>query len=171
MSRDTTGSGAATVALEMREFDASLDLLDHAAAAMFGIGRTDLRAMELVSRQGPATCSQLAAQLHVTSGSVTALIDRMERAGYFLRRDDVGDRRKVLVHLTAAGREREQRAFEPLAKDSIALLHSYSDRDLTVIADFLRRSRALVDRAATRISAAPPKSRRTQRPSVKRKDV
>ena len=160
---------AARVALEMRTLDASLDLLDHAAAASFGIGRTDLRAMELVSRQGPAACSQLAAQLHVTSGSVTALIDRMERAGYFLRRSDPGDRRKVLVHLTPTGREREQQTFEPLAKDSIAMLRSYSDRDLTLIGDFLRQARALVEHATTQIGVAPHKARRPRRPYAGRR--
>jgi len=151
---------AAQVALEMRALDASLDLLDHAVAASFGIGRTDLRAMELVSREGPAACSQLAAQLRVTSGSVTALIDRMERAGYFLRLRDPDDRRKVLVQLTPAGRERERRTFEPLAKNSIGMLRSYSDRDLTVIGDFLRRARALVEHATTEVGATPRKSRR-----------
>jgi DNA-binding MarR family transcriptional regulator len=156
------------VALEIRALDASLDLLDHAVAVSFGIGRTDLRAMELVSRQGPATCSQLASQLHMTSGSVTALVDRLERAGYLQRRYDPADRRKVLVHLTAAGRERERRAFEPLAKDSIEMLGSYTDRDLTVIADFLARSRALVERSTARIDAAPGKGRRTPRPSRRR---
>ena len=47
---------AEQVALEMRALDASLDLLDASVAELFGIGRTDLRAMELVSRRGPATC-------------------------------------------------------------------------------------------------------------------
>ena len=42
MSRDSGTATAAQVALEMREFDASLDLLDHAAAGSLGIGRTDL---------------------------------------------------------------------------------------------------------------------------------
>jgi DNA-binding MarR family transcriptional regulator len=141
----------------MRVLDASLDLLDASVADCFGIGRSDLRAMELISRGGPATCGQLASALNVTTGSVTALIDRMERAGYFVRRHDSKDRRKVLVDLTASGRERERRVFEPLVGKSIAMLRNYSDAELRMIRDFLSKSRLLVEQAVKRVQ----KSRHT----------
>src|SRR5262249_40899598 len=150
----------AQVARELRVLDACLDLLDATVADSFGIGRSDLRAMELISRNGPATCSQLASQLKVTTGSVTALIDRMERAGYFVRRHDSTDRRKVLVDLTANGRERERRVFEPLARSSIAMLRGYSESDLMAIRDFLRKSHALVEQALNRVQQSPRSPRR-----------
>jgi len=150
----------AQVAHEMRILDASLDLLDASVADSFGIGRSDLRAMELISRTGPASCSQLASQLNVTTGSVTALIDRMERAGYLVRRYDSNDRRKVLVDLTASGRERERQAFEPLARNSVAMLRRYSDADLAVIRDFLSKSRALIEQAVKRVQKSVRPSRR-----------
>jgi DNA-binding MarR family transcriptional regulator len=102
----------------------------------------------------------LASELNVTTGSVTALVDRMERAGYFVRRHDPKDRRKVLVDLTATGRERERRVFEPLAMNSIAMLRQYSQADLAMIRDFLRKSRALVEHTVKRIQ----KSRRRGNP-------
>jgi DNA-binding MarR family transcriptional regulator len=170
MSKESVVSVHAQVARELRVLDASLDLLDASVAGWFGIGRTDLRAMELVSRGGPATCSQLAAELNVTTGSVTALIDRMERAGYFVRRYDSKDRRKVLVELTASGRERERRVFEPLARNSIAMLRHYSDADLRMIRDFLRKSRALVEQARKRVQGRRrTTSRRPQGRTTKRR--
>ena len=152
----------------MRVLDASLDLLDASVAELFGIGRSDLRAMELVSRGGPATCSRLASGLNVTTGSVTALIDRMERAGYFVRRSDPTDRRKVLVDLTTGGRERERRVFEPLARNSIAMLQEYSDADLAMIRDFLHKSRALVEQAVKHVQKCQRTSSRAKARTTKR---
>jgi len=139
------------VALRMRVFDASLDLLDHAVAESFGISRTDLRAMELISRVGPASCGELAIALGLTTGSVTALTDRMERAGFLHRTRTAGDRRKVLVALTAMGRERERRAFEPLQREMMQTLSRYSPTELGLIAQFLDTARSVSDRARTRI--------------------
>lgn len=134
-----------TVAAELRALDASLDLLDEGVARSFGIRRGDLRAMELVSRGGRLTAGQLADGLSVTTGAVTGLIDRMERMGYFRREDDPKDRRKVVVLLTPKAKARERRAFERLGRDTERMLSSYRADELALIADFLRRVRAIVD--------------------------
>jgi DNA-binding MarR family transcriptional regulator len=157
MSRGRSAGAVGRITDEIRAFDASLDLLDAAVATAFGISRTDLRAMEFVSRQEGATAGQLATALDLTTGSVTVLIDRMERAGYFRRRDDPTDRRKVLVELTAKGKERERRTFGPLARESARILSGYSERDLAVIGDFLRKARELAERSRARIDRAPPR--------------
>lgn len=154
MSRGVAVDLRMGVAGEMRALDASLDLLDEAVAAAFGISRTDLRAMERVSRHGGATAGKLAEELNLTTGAVTGLIDRMQRAGYFQRNGDPRDRRKVVVGLTAKARERERRAYEPLFRESTAQFDRYSAQDLAVITDFLRQARAAVDRAAARVKGA-----------------
>lgn len=135
----------------MREYDASLDLLDHAVAAAFGIGRTDLRAMELVSRGGPKTAGELAAALRLTTGAVTALIDRMENAGLLRRTRSSVDRRQVHVELTPAARRREASVFGPLAKDSAKVLSRFTGAERTVIIDFLHRAKEMCDRARARV--------------------
>src|SRR5262249_29790646 len=121
----------------LRRLDASLDLLDERVAASLGIGRTDLRGMEIVSRGGGVPPTQLARELRLTTGSVTALIDRLEAAGLIRRADDPADRRKVLVQLTTAGREREKIHFAPLAREMLRALDQYSDAELWLVADFL----------------------------------
>ncbi len=91
-SADQQKTTPITVAAELRALDRSLDLLDEGVAESFGIKRSDLRAMELVSRDGGLTAGLLATGLGVTTGAVTGLIDRMERMGYFRRQDDPDDR-------------------------------------------------------------------------------
>lgn len=151
---------AARVAADMRSLDASLDLLDEAVATTLGISRGDLRAMEVVSRLRGATAGRLATELHLTTGAVTGLVDRMEAAGLFERNGDPRDRRKVVVQLTAKARERERRAYEPLMKGSIELYQLYGAEQLTVISDFLRRAQAAVDDARTLVQDS---ARRTGR--------
>ena len=140
-------------AADMRAFDASLDLLDEAAARALGISRSDLRAMELVSRQGQATAGQLAEQLGLTTGAVTGLIDRMEEARYFRRNGDPTDRRKVVIQLTPKGRERERRIYGPLGQAWAGELSAYSPEELAVIRRFLRKGRAVIDGVVARMSA------------------
>lgn len=48
---------------------------------------------------------EVGARMHVTSGTVTALLDNLERKGYIERRSDARDRRRVLVDVTPAAQE------------------------------------------------------------------
>jgi len=155
MPKTPTSSPASPedVALAIRDFDASLDLLDQAAAAAFGIGRTDLRAMEIVSRSGPRTAGEIAAELNLTTGAVTALIDRMEKADYLRRSRNTSDRRQVVIELTPNAKRREQRVFGPLGKESAAMLRRLSGAERAVIADFLRAVREMTERARKGIEA------------------
>ncbi len=151
-----------TIAAELRALDRSLDLLDEGVATSFGISRSDLRAMELVSADGRLTAGQLARSLGVTTGAVTGLIDRMERMGYFRRQDDPRDRRKVHVVLTPKAKAQERQAFERLGRDTVRMLSSYRDDDLALIGDFLRRVRAIVDQIGGRPESASSASEITR---------
>ena len=139
------------VALAMRAFDASLDLLDHAVAAAFGIGRTDLRAMEVISRSGPRTAGELATELALTTGAVTALIDRMEKADYFKRSRSTTDRRQVVIELTSHAKRREASVFGPLAKESAKMIGRFTGEERIIIAEFLRLAKQVSDEARSRI--------------------
>jgi DNA-binding MarR family transcriptional regulator len=80
------------------------------------------------------TMSQLAAQVSLTTGGVTRLVDRIAEAGYVERQSCPSDRRSIYVALTAAGTEKLQEAtaahlddlerhlLEPLDADERAAL-------------------------------------------------
>jgi DNA-binding MarR family transcriptional regulator len=75
---------------------------------------------------------------------MTAVIDRLERAGYARRRPDPHDRRKLLVTATDLLAAREQEIFGELLREVYALVGSYGDAELQTILDFLRRSRDVI---------------------------
>lgn len=72
-----------------------------ALARHAGISETDLDALEYLEADGPLTQRDLGERLSLTSGAITMLVDRLERAGWVRRRPNPVDRRSVLVELTA----------------------------------------------------------------------
>lgn len=82
----------------MREFMARAVLFQDVVARSAGINGSDLQAVGLLLSDGPATPGELAARVGLTSGgAITAMIDRLERAGYVTRTRDLTDRRRVIV--------------------------------------------------------------------------
>lgn len=82
----------------MREFMARAVLFQDAVARSGGLNASDMQAVGLLMSEGPATPGELADRLGLTAGgAITALVDRLEAAGYVTRNRDERDRRRVLV--------------------------------------------------------------------------
>jgi len=141
---DSTRPMVTAVLVELRRLSNEIDRLDQLASDRFGVNRTDLRALELLSAAGKLAPTALAAALDFTTGGVTTVIDRLERAGYARRQPDPQDRRKIIVEATPLAAAREGEVFGDLLRATEALIASYSDADLAMIGDFLLRSRAVI---------------------------
>ena len=76
------------------------EIVDDHVAEFLGINRTDGRCLDIVERHGRMTAGALATESGLTTGAVTALVDRLEAAGYLQRVRDTADRRKVFIELT-----------------------------------------------------------------------
>lgn len=77
----------------------------------FGMGQSDFGVLEALLHRGPLSVKQIGAKVLLTSGSMTAAVDRLEARGLVTRQDDAEDRRSRIIHLTAAGRELIERIF------------------------------------------------------------
>jgi DNA-binding MarR family transcriptional regulator len=116
---------------------AEVCLREHGTYQRLGLGGTDVRFLTLLDIYGPLTPGRLATLTGLTTGSVTGVIDRLERAGYVERRRDDADRRKVrvvpapeaLARLTA-----ERRDIVDLIETTLS---KRDPTELAVIADFL----------------------------------
>ncbi|SHG24134.1 MarR family winged helix-turn-helix transcriptional regulator [Streptoalloteichus hindustanus] len=156
MARETLDSLRAELADEIRANQAAVDAMDEAAAEHLGINRTDLRCLDVLMRLGSARPGELGVTLGLTTGSVTALLDRLERLGYATRSPDPTDRRKVVVRPTTQANRRAKALYGPIAEDGHRFLARYSRTELEVLLDFLRRSRALQEEHVARIRATRP---------------
>jgi DNA-binding MarR family transcriptional regulator len=129
------------IAAELAGLQAVYDDSDRALAERLGIGRTDLRCLDLIVRGGPCSATRVATLLGLTRGSVTALLDRLERAGYATRQPDPAHGKRILVVPTQRLVELLEPLVEPRARAGRAQLASYSIGELRLIRAFLRDTR------------------------------
>jgi DNA-binding MarR family transcriptional regulator len=129
------------------------DLVDDAAAEVMGVNRTDLRILELLSRQGPSSASELADRAHRSRGAMTTALDRLERAELVVRATNREDRRGVQVELTALAQAWIAQIWGPLALEGQALVADFSTEELLVVQRFLERATHLQETHAERIRA------------------
>jgi DNA-binding MarR family transcriptional regulator len=151
--------------LAMREASGLGVLFSQEVARRLGIASTDLECLDYLGR-GPIAAGELAELTGLTTGAITGVIDRLERAGLARRSRDVADRRKVLVEATEAAAARVAPLFEPMERHAMAALASYRDEELALLLGFLRRGRdaasaALAELNAMPSTAAPPKPRKS----------
>lgn len=84
-----------------RALHAAYDRFDHAVAERLGMSRNDLRCLNLLEH-GPLGPGEIGRRLGLSSGAVTALVDRLEAGGFARRSADPNDRRAVRVEATPA---------------------------------------------------------------------
>ena len=107
----------------------------------------------------PLTPNEINAHLHLTSGTVTTLLDRLEERGLLARRPHPTDRRKVLVHITADGREVVDRYLPESVAIQTAMFQSLTAAqlgELNRLVELVLRSANEVDAHAV-AEAAPPR--------------
>jgi DNA-binding MarR family transcriptional regulator len=153
----------AAVQLALRRFGDEVNLYESAVAERLGMHPTDLQFLGFVQLHGPTTPGHLAELSGLTTGAVTGVIDRLERAGFVRRLSDPADRRRVLVE-GLPERERDVQAlFDPLLRAMVAVTDRYDDQELAVVLDFADRAGPVLEeqRAELRLGApdpAPPRA-------------
>lgn len=128
-------------------------MFHQAAALRMGFNPTDVKCAGLLQETGAITAGELAALTGLTTGAVTGVIDRLEKAGLVRRLPDPQDRRKVIVAPieNAAYRTEGMQFFGPLGEATAALLASYSDAELAIILDFVERGTELMKTQTARV--------------------
>jgi len=134
-----------------REHEAANDAFDEVACQKLGINRTDGRCLNIVENQGSMTAGRLAELSGLTTAAVTAVLDRLERAGYARRVRDANDRRQVIVELTPLLAERAGQIWVPLGEEATAELGRMSVEELKGVMEYHRRGRDLNRRHVERV--------------------
>ena len=111
--------------LSVRQMYAAIDRFDAIAAAELGVDRTALRAINAMEC-GSVGPGALGAALGLSSGSVTAMLDRLERAGHIERSLSQEDGRRRDARLTEQARDLADRTYSRLG---LALSQAFSGQD------------------------------------------
>jgi DNA-binding MarR family transcriptional regulator len=122
---------------EVARFQDATTAFDQAVADSLGLNRGDVQCLGVVVTRGPMTAGALAEACNLTSGSVTALLDRMERAGYLRRAPDPEDRRRVVVEATQQATDKLSRLYGLVAEAERARLEGFTDEQVGAVRDYL----------------------------------
>jgi DNA-binding MarR family transcriptional regulator len=126
------------IADDLKTFAARVILHGLRASEALSLAPTDLVCMCLLELNGPATPGWLAEMTGLTTGAVTGMVDRLERAGYVSREPDPKDRRRVIVRPDLARWERDvQRHAPDRAPASLQFLRDYSPAQLRATRRFV----------------------------------
>ena len=115
---------------EIQKFTRSSLMLQHAIADEAGLNATDAECLDYLMEMGPSTAGALVKATGLTTGAVTSLIDRLERAGFVKRSADPNDRRKVIVSLIPERKSGIRARYARLAAAVQQRLSSYSKKEL-----------------------------------------
>jgi DNA-binding MarR family transcriptional regulator len=138
-----------------RAYQTANDNFDQAIADRLGMNRTDMRCVDLIDQAGGMTAGELAKAAGLTSGAVTAVVDRLEKAGMARRVADPSDRRRVRIEVTPKLWELTGPLMAPFLEESQAILDDYSTAELARFTDFLQRVIDVQGKHTDRIRRSP----------------
>ncbi len=121
-----------------RMSQAATDLFDERVGEFLGINRTDGRCLDIIARLDRVSAGQLANESGLTTGAVTAVVDRLERSGYVHRIRDSLDRRKVWLECTDHTNALIGIIFGVYDVFGPDMMRAFSDEQLVGILAFLR---------------------------------
>jgi DNA-binding MarR family transcriptional regulator len=124
----TKAARADQVFTEFRRVIANVVLYNDHVAQQTGLSASESQFMHLLALNGDMSPSQLAQQSGLTSGTVTGVLDRLEKLGFVRRENHPSDRRKVVVVLDEAA---VRSAMEPFYADQGRALAAVIDRFTT----------------------------------------
>ena len=142
---------------EVRKAQVATDALDQAVADHFGMNRTDMRALDVLDQRGRLTAGELAEAMHLTSGAITSVLDRLEKGGWAKRVRDPDDRRRVLVEAAPSVKAIGEDIYGPI-EDAFSEFPDYTVAQLEMILDWTRRGRAWTESRIARVQALPSRS-------------
>jgi len=110
----------------------------NAIADKIGLSATEFEAVDIITNNQPVSAGQLATFCGLTTGAVTGLVDRLERAGFVRRKSDPEDRRRVLLeHVQVPQIESKVRQlYQPIAIAYESLLSKYTPEQLEFLLEY-----------------------------------
>ncbi len=135
-----------------RELSARTVLFHDAVAARVGLSATESKCLDIAVRSnGPLTAGKLAEMTGLTTGAITGVLDRLERAGFIRREKDESDRRQVLIRVMHERLEPLEAIFADFRAAWEKLLEKYTVDELTLVREYLTRAIDLCSEQTARV--------------------
>ncbi len=128
---------------QIRRFIAGAVVFNQKVADHFGLHLTDMQCMSLLDLLGPVTPGKLAACTGLSTGGVTVMLDRLEKAGFVKREPNPNDRRSVLVRVNPAKLRKVNALYSGINQQLEGFFSGIPETELQTVVKFLSRVNAL----------------------------
>ncbi|HEV3329562.1 MAG TPA: MarR family transcriptional regulator [Bryobacteraceae bacterium] len=125
-----------TVGTEVRRFLAGGIFFNLKVAEDIGINATDLQCLNVLELQGSATPTELAGWSRLTTGGITVVLDRLEKAGFIRRDPNPKDRRSTIIRPVMPAFAKLETIYRSKAEGLAKALSCYNNSELETIVDF-----------------------------------
>lgn len=121
----------------------------NAVASRIGLSATEFEAMDIITRYQPMTAGKLADYCGLTTGAITGLVDRLERAGFVMRERDSDDRRRVYIKpIEDAERSKIVRElYTPISEAFRSIMAKYSSQETQLLIDLHNELNEVTEKA------------------------
>lgn len=121
----------------------------NAVAQRIGLSATEFEAIDVITHEQPVTAGRLAVSCGLTTGAITGLIDRLEKAGFVHRRTDPDDRRRVLLEPIEDSRcsDMVRTLYQPISEGFEKLAETYTAEQLEFLIATQRKMNAMAEDA------------------------
>jgi len=133
-----------------------------AVADRAGISASDMDCIDFVNVEGRMTAGRLAELTGLTTGAITGVVDRLEKAGFVRRERDESDRRKVFIVPVGERMMKVGRDYELVKRAMDRQCEGYTDAELKLLlryaADTYQSMLGATNELKTMAEAAPKKA-------------
>jgi DNA-binding MarR family transcriptional regulator len=144
------GYSSMDVAMAVRHLDLMMAQMHLEMSESLGMSAGELLALAYLSVEGPLGPTELTHRLHMTTGAMTAMLDRLAGRDYVVREPHATDRRRIMVGLTKSGRDRIFTQVHGMANEVVAITEELPAEERSVIGRYLERVGAVISPPARR---------------------
>lgn len=153
MNNENHFEPASEVIQNLRKLSTRMTLFQQIAAHSLGIVQTDFKTADILNETGPLTAGELAKVTGLTTGAVTALIDRLEQAKLVKREKDPDDRRRVMIVPIKDKQPLIRNYYVTMNQEISELCSHYNESELALLTDFIKKISMIHEKEIQRMSS------------------
>ena len=144
MSDQKQDHTAMDLAMAVRRLDLMMSQMHLEMSARLGLSAAELLALAHLSLDGPLGPTDLTRRLHMTTGAMTAMLDRLAERDYVVREPHETDRRRISVRLTTSGRDRIFTQVHGMAASVVAASRRLDAEQRRIVGDYIEEIAGVV---------------------------
>ena len=130
---------------QLRHFSTDTILFHEAVAEQLGLNSTDHKCLDIILENHPMTAGKLSELTGLTTGTITGVIDRLEKSGYVFREKDPEDRRRVIIQVNKEKAEKEiMMYFQSFGQSIQAMFDQYDNEQIKFLIGFVEKNRDIL---------------------------